>query len=914
MKFIRVLFIVFTLLLALPAVAQTTGASGVVVDGETGETLPAVQVYFVDASGATTSSGTTTDMDGRFTLSNSRGYTRLRVQMIGYKTYSLTLHVGKMRDHVIIKLMPESYEVQEVVVKPKKEKNRYKRKGNPAVELIKQVIAHKDSGTVRAEEHYTAETYSRLSFALDNFHPNFNKGIWKKLAFAEKYIDTTSTPHALTVDVREHQGHEYYQRSPRKEKKILEKNRIFGVEDIIGRESFQQNIDLIFKDVDITHDNINLLLNRFVSPLSSSLAVSYYQYYIQDTILLDGDSCIDLAFVPVNSESYSFTGHLYIVNDSTYKLKRYKMAMPKDVSVNFVDNYTVEQTYKRMDNGRWAPDRTNTSARFYLYSRKYGIKARQTKIYTDWDTQSPIDPIKFTAAAEVDLDSQEQEGDSQAQADSTAERLGAAAWDTIRPEPLTFYETSVYNMVEEFEANPAFNSLTMLVNALTTEYVTTAPGDHMWDSKFDFGSIYQTFSWNKLEGCRLRIGGTTTANVHPHWFWSGYVAFGTSDLRPKYNSTVTYSFNEKKYHPYQSLRHYLSLTAQYDVEEPCKETGVIRRDHILNSIPTSKPSLGYNQYVFHAKLEYLKEWKSRFVLRTVFDFTHNEAAGELMYNRVLAYTGRENPQVALTAPVPWYNCYDLGLDLRYSPGSSKIYVDRGGNESPFALDQDAPVFHLTHHVGYLDDRHHGGKGYVYNTTELSAAKRFWFSSFGHLDARVNVGYCWNQVPFTKLYAPETSTSIFLAQRGFNQMQPLEFLMDRYVGWYTTYYFKGWVINRIPYLNKLRLRGVIGFSGVWGYLGSKNNPYLPGNEGLYTFPTNATFGDDGQYISGRTSSPIDGKMPYMELNAGIENIFKFIRVDYIRRLTYNEYTLPNGQTRKIGAWGRNGVKVTIRFAF
>ena len=196
------------------------------------------------------------------------------------------------------------------------------------------------------------------------------------------------------------------------------------------------------------------------------------------------------------------------------------------------------------------------------------------------------------------------------------------------------------------------------------------------------------------------------------------------------------------------------------------------------------------------------------------------------------------------------------------------------------------------------------------------------------------------MPFTKLYSPQTSTSIMLGKNAFNQMQPSEFMFDAYVGWYMTYFFKGWILNRIPGINRLKLRGVVSFSGIYGGLTKKNNPYLQGNEGMYAFPNDPnrlTFDKNQANIvtAGRTLSPI-GKLPYMELTAGIENIFKFIRIDYVRRLTYNEYDLPfkvqqvdgagnpmvdpeTGEPvmvqarRRLGAWGRNGVKLTVRFA-
>ena len=112
-------------------------------------------------------------------------------------------------------------------------------------------------------------------------------------------------------------------------------------------------------------------------------------------------------------------------------------------------------------------------------------------------------------------------------------------------------------------------------------------------------------------------------------------------------------------------------------------------------------------------------------------------------------------------------------------------------------------------------------------------------------------------------------------------------MDKYIALYATYHFNGWVLNRIPGINKLRLRGVVSFAGIYGGLSAKNNPSE--SDGLYAFPEG--------------TSPI-GAMPYMEITAGFENIFQFLRIDYVRRLTYTSGT---------SAWGRNGVKITARLS-
>ena len=899
-----ILFLLLGVFVSASAQEKITSLSGVVVDADTGEPLPFVQLYFIKPTSEgslNTQYGTTSDLDGNFSLSNPAGYTTVNFQMVGYKTEMYTLRQGQQRKNIKIKLKPDVYNLQDIVVTPKHRKQEYRRKGNPAVELIKNVIAHKDSLTPRTREQYTASTYHRQSFALDNFAPNFNKGFWKEVEFIRKYIDTTGTNPALTLSIRENLGHEYYQKKPHREKESIDKKRFFGLESLMSTQTMEKQLQAIFKDVDINQDNMNILFNRFVSPLSSTLAVAYYQYYIMDTILVDGVSCIDLAFVPVNSESYSFTGHLYIVNDSTYKIKKYAINIPPHINLNFVSDYSVAHEYKQLPDGLWVPDRTYTYCKFYLTDRKRTLLARQTKIYTDFDFDSPIAKEVYSPFYGLT--------DSVKPADSTSIREDFQYWDEHRPEPLSFYESSVMDLVDEFKNTPKFNALLMAVDALTSEFVATVPSTRWGESKWDFGPIYNTISWNMLEGVRLRIGGTTTANLHPQFFLSTYAAYGFGDKRPKGDLTLMYSFNKKRYHQYEPLRDYLALSLNYDVQEPGQQFSVLERDNILMSIPTSKIVMKNFQYVARGRLLYYKELPIQLTTKLNFDYEYNEAAGAMTYDRITGYDTLGI--ISGTQRVKAYHNYEFGAELRYSPGAD-FPINRVGVETPFTLEQDAPVISIRHTIGYLDDRYAGGQGFFYNATQLTAEKRFWFSSFGHLDARIQTGMVWNKVPFTKLYSPTTSTSIFLGKNAFNLMQPMEFIMDEYVALYATYFFKGWILNRIPGINRLKLRGVISFSGIYGGLTDKNNPYIAGNEGLYKFPDSSTFDANGEYISGYTSSPI-GKLPYMEFTAGFENILKFIRIDYVRRITYNDYMLPNGNRRKIGAWGRNGVKITVRFA-
>ena len=184
---------IFTFLLGIAVMAtaqeapQRTSVSGVVVDADTGETLPFVQIYFLKSTsnkGSVASEiGTTSDLDGNFSISNNEGYYTLNFQMIGYKTELLTVRKGQNRTNLKVKMKPDVYGLQDIVVTPKNRKRDYKRKGNPAVELIKNVIANKELHCVKTSDQYTAKTYSRMSFALDNIKVNWEKPFWRNFAF-----------------------------------------------------------------------------------------------------------------------------------------------------------------------------------------------------------------------------------------------------------------------------------------------------------------------------------------------------------------------------------------------------------------------------------------------------------------------------------------------------------------------------------------------------------------------------------------------------------------------------------------------------------------------------------------------------------------------------------------------------------
>ena len=833
-----------------------TSASGIVKDSITGEPLPFVSVYF---DGSTI--GAMTDDNGTFTLQNNQGYTKLAAASLGYDTKFIDLKPGKKNDNLEVLLKPTAFEISEVVVKPKREK--YTRKDNPAVELIKKVIAHKNDNRIEAKPEYQTEVYEKLSLSLDNFNPNLDKNKFlKKFKFIKNYLDTSefNGKPILTVSVRENLSDFYYRKSPKAEKTIVRAKRMQGIDKTLDDGGgITSNLEEIFKSINIFDNNIPILLNRFVSPLSSTLATTYYHYYIMDTLDVGGDKCVDLAFVPANSESYGFTGRLYITLDGNYAGKKVLLNTPANINLNWVDKLRIEQEFKQMPDSTWVLDQENTFVNFYVVKGTQQLYAHQLRNYDNYNfnVQNADSVFGLLGALHV-------LPEATAQPDTF--------WTHNRPIPLKEKEDALKDLLGQLRKVPAFNAIIKTAEILITGYIPTANDKKV--TKFDFGPMNTTFSANHLEGFRMRVGGMTTANLNPYWFASGYLAYGTNDRKIKYNLKLTHSFTKKEYHEGENPVNNLSFIQEYDVYTPGQDFLFTSKDNIFVAWKVGEP-VTKMQYIRKSVLQYEKEWLNGLTWKSWIMNQNNEAAGTLQYIK--------RDESGNLYHIKDFTTSEIGTQLRFAPGE-RAYNGRSGKESVFNLSKDAPVFKLSHQLGIKGVL---GGDYNYNHTEISAEKRIWLSSFGHIDAQIKAGKVWDKVPFPLLILPNTNQSITIQPEAFHMMNALEFVTDQYVSFNATYYLKGWILNRIPGIKWLRLREVLSFNMIYGGLTDKNNPTL--TPGLFLLP-------DG-------TQPL-GSTPYMECSVGLENIFKILRIDYYRRLTY----LDHPDIKK------GGIRIALRFTF
>lgn len=880
---LRNLGLFFLFVLCLGVVKLSAQIKGVVTDSETGDPIPYLNVYY-DGKGV----GTITDIDGQYTISVHPGWTKLTFSMVGYGTEVRNVSVNTKK--LDVKMKPDLV-LDEVIVKPKKEK--YSRKNNPAVEMMKKVIAAKKLNDLGVNDFYHYNKYQKITFSLNNITTDSlrESNLFKKYPFFRDQVEVCEVTgkNILPISVDETVTEKLYRKEPHDEKTIVKGINSTGVNELFNTGDMLSTVlKDVFQDINIYQDRFRFLQYPFDSPISNA-GINFYKYYIMDTVMVEREKCFHLTFVPNNSQDFGFTGHLYILADSTYRVNKCVMNLPKKTDINFVDNMIIEQKFGQLSTGEWVLMEDDMLCEMsYLKKLLGSFQVRRQTRYSDFGFDEIPAKIFKKKGAEIK--------------DVNAMMRDDSFWKEYRPTELTKSEDNMDSFVDNLSKIKGFKYIMFVAKAFIENFVET--GVKGKPSKVDIGPINTMISSNYIDGLRLRASAQTTANLNPHLFLRGYYAYGFKDEKSKYKAEVEYSFNKKEYLPREYPINSLTVSYSYDNMLPSDKFMGTDKDNVFTSFKVT--TVDQYNYERTASVKYELEKESGLKTTLMLKHTNLEACGKLFY-RTMAQENQLQQALAtgeLTG-TDWvrspYNTRDFSLAeatlaFRYAPGET--FVNTKQRRLPINL--DAPVFTLQHTLGLKGIL---GSDYTYNMTEISLYKRWWLSSWGNIDTSIKGGIQWNKVPFPLLIMPAANLSYIIQNETFNLINNMEFLNDRYASLDVSWNLQGKIFNRIPLLKKLKWREFIGIKCLWGTLTDKNNPLLPQNANdseLMLFP--------GHYDAAgnfHTSSYVmDPKKPYVEVSAGIHNIFKLLHVEYVRRLNYNE--LPTASK-----WG---IRFMIRTVF
>ena len=814
------------------AFSEKTEVGGVVRDSLSKMTLPYVSIYF-----ESTDIGTISDVNGTFTLyTEEPGY--LVFSMMGYKDKKIYINADGKKRTLKMDLALEELFLDEVVVS-RRRRQRYSKKNNPALELVRKVIDNKDKTAITNHPYYQCDKYQKVTYAWNGFEAGKFGLLNKRFGFLYDHIDTTQKGRSiLPLGLREVASTFYWQSDPERTRTIIHAKKFDGIDELLPQKGVQSMIEEYLKGVDIFENDIVLLSTHFVSPLSN-VAPAFYKFFALDTLEINGTRCVNIAFTPHTTEAYGFTGSLYVALDSSYAVKRAHFSLPRNINMNFVESMSFDQDFDYATDGTRLLTKDFVSAAFFVPAapRVYGERLNAYRNYSFEKTDMPVFDFPSPVMDE-----------------SFSRRTSTSDWDTLRYEPLSEQEARTSLLMKELRHVPIYRFTEGFVKICTNNFIPTKKEG----SQFDIGPVFSMISANDLEGFRLRFGGETTTAFDKHFFLSTYAAYGFKDKRPKGMGSIEYSFNDKEKYHVEFPVHSLTVYCKYDVDKVGNENYSTVGGNAISSL-FSRSDDRDAIYARAAGLSYLHEFHSGFSMRA--HFGHKTS-----YSTFLT-TFQKFDGMGLLSDWDKYTMGTLKFSFRYAP-KEKFYQSRLHR---FTLNKEVPIVTLSHSVslkGLL------GTDYTCNKTELGFEKRMWFSYFGYMDLLLEGVKVWNKVPYTLLDIPVVSSSYFIDNEAFNLMDPVEFINDQSVSWYLTYFMNGVVLNRIPVIRKLQLREVFSFRGLWGGLARRNDPErVDDPAGLFAFPT-GTYRMDNR--------------PYMEVSAGVENIFKVFRIDYVWRLSYKEH--------------------------
>ncbi len=862
----RLHIIILLMALSMAARAQL---SGVVTDAATGDTLlypsASYKGHHIAVSG---------NAQGRYSIERHEGWV-LTFSAVGYQSRNITI-TGKTPQTLNIKLKPDTKTLAEVVVRQKR--GRYSRKDNPAVELMKRVVAAKKKTDLANHAYYQYNKYQKITLAVNDIQPSdIDSGFFAKKQWLIDQIETSPYNHKLIlpVSVDETVTQHIYRKDPKSEKDIVMGQQSTGVNQLLATgDILNTALKDVFTDIDLYDDQIRLLQFPFTSPIGKN-AVAFYRYYIADTVYVDRDLCYHLEFLPNNQQDFGFRGDLYVLADSTLHVKRCELTIPKRSDVNFVENLRVTQEYAKLPNGEWVLSVDDMIVEMKVASFLSKVLVTRTTRLSDY----AFDP----------LPKQLFKGKAASRREANANMRDEAFWNQYRTVELTKSETGMNAFIHRIEQLKGFKYVIFGVKALVENFVET--GDLNHPSKLDVGPVNTMVTSNFIDGLRFRVSGQTTANLNKHWFFSGYYAHGVNSHKNYYKGEVTYSFNKKDYLPREFPKRTLTFTSTYDVMAPSDKFMHTDKDNVFTAFKWAKVDkmMFYNRQ--QLQFDFEEEWglKTTFELKTEED----EAAGRLFFQTLDSHVDMASDINGLSEKMAGKYLHNgkmrtTELTLQFQLASGRTYINTKQRRIPMNL--DAPVFTLRHTMGVKGLL---GGDYTYNLTEGGIYKRFWMNSWGKIDTYVKAGAQWNKVPYPLLIMPAANLSYIVQNETFNLINNMEFLNDRYASLDVSWDLNGKIFNRIPLLKKLKWREYIGVKTLWGTLTDKNNPTLEKNAGdpvLMVFPS-------GSYV-------MDSKRPYVELVAGVHNIFKIVHVEFVHRCNYTYLPIAH----------RNGIRLMMRMTF
>ena len=826
--------------------SQTVYIKGVVMDSLTKAPLVNASVSIKGQSG-----GTRTSSDGKFSIPSDKNTADLIVSIVGYNSYSL--HLDPLPgDLLMIGLGRKFKELAHYTVKNKKQK--YRNKGNPAVELIKNVIDNKQKNRMEANATATYEKYEKLQVSVNKLADNkmAKNKLLKPYHFLVENGDTTKLEGRVLspIYLEETLSDVYYRKDPEKTKTIIYGQRKVDFGEFVDMQGISMYLNRLYQDFNVYDNNISVFTNLFLSPIAD-MAPTFYMYFIDDTVVVDSQKLIRLSFRPRNPNDLLFRGTMWITLDGNYAIQKLKLLVSKSINFNFVREMKIDQDFERQPDGRYVMTKSDVLGDFGINKTGTGLFGERTVSFKNFKANQPIADSIFRGDPTVIKDSAGNQNDS--------------FWLEYRHDTLTRAESKVYANVDSLRNMKSFRRL--------MDWGTLLLAGYKQAGIFELGPANTFYSFNPVEGFRLRFGGRTTTKLSTRYYSEAYAAYGFKDQKWKYFLSGTYSLNNKTIYGFP--QDYIRASYQHDTKIPGQELQFVQEDNFLLSFKRGNNDKWLYNDIF--RLEYKKEFGDHFSYDFGLKYWKQTPAGTIAYVKEDLAGISDSLQSITTG--------EASVELRWAP-HEQFYI---GKLYRVPIVNKYPIFSIRYIAGIKGL--FGGE-YNYHNFYANLFKRIYEGPLGYTDMTIDGGYLIGKVPFALATIHHANQTYAYQLNSYNLMNFLEFVSDHYIGTEVDHYFNGFFFNKIPLLKKLKWREVIEAKVLFGGLRDENNPNKTADQ--VKFPL----------TNGVVETFALTNQPYVEAGFAIANIFKLVRIDFIKRFTYLNHP-------EIPTWG---IRFRTKFDF
>jgi hypothetical protein len=689
--------------------------------------------------------------------------------------------------------------------------------------LIRKILENKDKNDKKHLQNYSYESYNKIELDVKNMSEKFMN---RKILKPFKFVFDnidSTSEDEPFLPMLLSESISDFYYTS----KLNKKREIIRASKISGVNdaSFNEFLSATYQDIDVYDNAYTIIDKQFISPIANSCK-TFYRYKVIDTLVLDNVVHYKLMFEPKTKGDNTFFGS-FIVSENNYAIKGIQLRMAPHVNINFVKKIEINQDFDFVDQQFWMMTNDYLLVEFSPLEKMPAIITRKNAVYRNFKINTSFnDSVISKMKEELYIDEREVKKDQ-------------AYWDSSRFIQLSKNEAAVYHIIDTLKTVPAYKTYVDIINLVLTGYYKTGP--------VELGPIVSLISYNKLEGWRFGAGIRTNYKMCEWAQVGGHFAYGLRDKRFKCDVNARFLVDKQP-------RQIISASYTHDVSELSRTNDLLASDNILSIIINRRKPDVRLLYYDDAKLSYNIEYKQGLSMGVTLQ---NRKIEQGLVPFSYLYPNKE-------FGIDSFNTLrqtELVFNARFAIGEK--YIDKNSLFRSSINTYKVPVVQFEYVYGF---KRFLGSQFNYHKFTLSYAQIVPVRTIGRFEMKIQAGKILGQVPFLLTEVHDGNQTFAFSNTAFNVMNDYEFYSDQYLQWNFSHHFDGFFLNRIPGIRKLKLREVIHTRGVWGNVSAKNADFNRLNSGFI--------------------KPL-GKVPYIEVGFGLENILKFIRWDVMWRVTHRD---------------------------